>query len=276
MANRDQATKNKLLRRVRAFLVRFRYAARSNRQALQVQQPDPSRPAPLGAETQGNESRRGIRQMLDGWERRIRGIISVGATTSATNMEPEHQEECNFCGENFPLSSLGNLRCEHYICDNCLIEYFQISLDHVWLFPPRCCNRPIHLSLQVAEVLPADLMERFSQRMDDVAAERSEQNPTYCHVPRCSAGITRSNIIGNKAACPKCEALTCANCKEKYHDNGVCTKKGGFQVPEVDDIAAREGWKRCPSCHQMIQRINGCSGMSQLTSSSIKRRDSTC
>lgn len=214
--------------------------------------------------------------MLDGWERRIRGIISVGATTSATNMEPEHQEECNFCGENFPLSSLGNLRCEHYICDNCLIVYFQISLDHVWLFPPRCCNRPIHLSLQVAEVLPADLMERFSQRMDDVAAERSEQNPTYCHVPRCSAGITRSNIIGNKAACPKCEALTCANCKEKYHDNGVCTKKGGFQVPEVDDIAAREGWKRCPSCHQMIQRINGCSGMSQLTSSSIKRRDITC
>lgn len=108
-------------------------------------------------------------------------------------------------------------------------------------------------------MLPADLLRRFLKKTNDVNAEESQKKRTYCHVPRCSAWIRPENISDNMAACPECEALTCANCKEEFHDNGVCTKKGGLEVPEVDNFAAKEGWKRCPSCRQMIERTAGCS-----------------
>lgn len=281
MADRNEATGNNIFERIRASSVRD--AARSNRQALQVQQPSPSQPAPLGAETQEtqeNDSRSGIRQTLDRWERDTQGIISVGATTSATtsamNVETAHQEQCNFCREDFPLSSLGNIRCTHYICDSCLIGFFELSLEDESLFPPRCCGHRIRLRTQDAEMLSADLIERFSRRKEDVDAERVARSRTFCHVPRCSARIWPRFISENMAICPECKALTCTACKEKYHDNGVCTKEGELEVPGVEDLGAINGWQRCPSCRQVIERNEGCTAISQLTIFFIKRCDRMC
>lgn len=274
MANRKETTEKSLREQMRELFVRN--SARSNGQALQTQQPNPSQPAPPGARTQVNESRRGIWQRLYRRERRIQDIKSVGATTSAptsattsattpattsaaTDVEPSNQQECLICGDDFPLSSLESLRCGHYFCDNCLIRSFRFSLDDNSLFPPSCCHQDIPLSPRVTRTLPADLFKLFLEKKNDVNAKEPQQKRTYCHVPRCSAWIRPENIIDNIAPCPECEAFTCANCKEEYHDNGMCTKKGGLQVPEVDDLGEKEGWKRCPSCGQMIQRTAGCS-----------------
>lgn len=271
MANSNEDVQNYLAERMSEPAALATGATRINSQDLG--QPDAARPAPLESTTQGNESNARIPQNLNSSADHFHGSSTVGTTTSAMDVEPTDQEECMACLDKFPLSELENLLCSHYLCDSCLVSMFKVSLTSEELFPPHCCREPILISPRVLGWLPAGLTMRVLDKMAEVEMDRLEHKRTYCHVPRCSTLVPRGHIIGNKAACRDCRALTCIVCKEKYHDDGVCAKKGGFQAPEVEKVAEREGWKRCQSCGQMIERIEGCNRMRQWSSFSMPRYD---
>lgn len=164
-------------------------------------------------------------------------------------------KKCVRCSQTFPSSDLEHVPCGHYFCRECLISRFKYSLAKDKYFPTSCCKQRIPLSLQVIIWLPARIIGRYHDKKEKAEADESEHKRTYCHAPQCSTLLKPENITGNKASCPKCEALTCIVCKEEYHDNGVCTKKGGSQAPEVEGLAVREGWPGCYSCASKIPRF---------------------
>ncbi|KAG6368879.1 hypothetical protein INS49_003097 [Diaporthe citri] len=178
--------------------------------------------------------------------------------TSAALLPLEEERQCVICEDEFLLPEVEPIRCGHFVCYECLIPMFEYSLRANGIFPTRCCGPPLRLTLRVLQTLPGDMIRRYNDKKEEMDADEFEEKRTYCHVPRCSTFLKRRYYIGNGAACPQCAALTCIICKEKYHDHGVCKQKGGLRVSEVEDLAEAEGWKRCRSCRQMIERLEGC------------------
>lgn len=199
-----------------------------------------------------------------------------GSSYSEANLQPENQAMCGRCWEDFPRSTLERLLCGHEYCNDCLKALFEDSINGKIPFPTRCCSYLVPLSLRASQILTADLIKRFHEKREELDADKFKEKSTYCHVPRCSTLLKRRDIVRNMGVCPKCAALTCIVCKEKYHDNGECTQEGGLRVPEIEDLAEREGWRRCHSCRQMIESKGGCLQMRQWSSIFVTRCCSLC
>lgn len=223
--------------------------------------PNSASAALVGSGAQGNESHGGVQQTPNHSEAPRHGSSTVGTIASPIYGRPVHQGKCIVCLCDFPRSRLEHIPCGHDLCAPCLNRLFQCSLDNEDNSLPSCCHQPIPLTHQAMMWLEPVLIRRYHEKKEGVEADQSEHKRTYCHMPRCSTLLNQRHISENKAACPNCAALTYIVCKERYHDNGECTKKGGLRVPELEDLAEREGWRRCTFCGQMIERIAGCPEM---------------
>ncbi|KAK5111178.1 hypothetical protein LTR85_012227 [Meristemomyces frigidus] len=114
---------------------------------------------------------------------------------------------------------------KHEYCRECLSQLFELSMTDESLFPPRCDNEPIPLSL-VRIFLPSDLAKRFEMAYPELSAK----NRVYCNDPKCSAWIPKTAIAEDTdiGTCMKCERTTCAICKAPSH-TGDCPEDTGLQ-----------------------------------------------
>ena len=90
----------------------------------------------------------------------------------------------------------------------------------------------------------------------------------YCVNPYCSHFLNL-DIIGTdkmEYACPKCATLLCLTCQHGAHPNATCEEakqRRGESVEEqqFQELAGREGWRRCGRCGVMVQLSSGCNHM---------------
>ncbi|KJZ69494.1 hypothetical protein HIM_11111 [Hirsutella minnesotensis 3608] len=158
--------------------------------------------------------------------------------------------DCTGCGGKHATSKLSTVPCSHEYCRGCLNTVFNLATLGESLFPPRCCQKPISVDTHL-DVLEPNLVGTFKAK----EIEFGTSDRTYCHHPECSTFVPPQFIGDDIATCVRCLRKTCVLCKEATHDK-ECPKDEATQ--EVLEIAKRNGWQRCSSCHRLVELRQGC------------------
>ena len=160
--------------------------------------------------------------------------------------------ECTACMDLRPESETTQLRsCNHILCRGCVIFLFEHAVKVREM--AKCCNRALQ-QIEIRNFLPADVLRDYIAVLNEIKA--GKQVPCY----GCE-----ENLPENKGAddeyrvCTACKTETCTICKETKHD-GFCGGAGDHDK-QTEELAEREGWKRCPVCKIMISRTDGCNHM---------------
>ncbi|KAI1617538.1 hypothetical protein EDD36DRAFT_4065 [Exophiala viscosa] len=172
---------------------------------------------------------------------------------------------CHICPD--PPATLISLLCGHAFCRKCLNRLFKEGTANRRSFPPKCCPWSSIRLTAVQMYLDDDVLHRYN----DVHDEFSDLDPVYCANKHCSSYIRQSRTNhqhGRSMMCGSCGTYTCVDCKqprdEHVNHNGLLKCKRPEQLMSTADseLAYLQGWKQCPRCKNLIERIEGCNRVS--------------
>lgn len=132
-------------------------------------------------------------------------------------------------------------------------------------FPPKCCGKPLRISVW-GSMLTTDILSRYKE----VEAEFSANRPLYCSRKTCSEFIPDECDLGEDEAgeCPKCRTVTCKRCRQGLNDHGKWYPSDYRECPAEEaeltalyNLGNEKRWKQCPTCMNMVERIDGCNHM---------------
>lgn len=169
---------------------------------------------------------------------------------SRQNSSNTSSRKCTACGLGKPLFDTYQAPCEHFYCQECIQNLFELSAIDETLFPPRCCR--MEIPLQSAKIYLSSVVV---QTFEEKSIEFQTLDRTYCAQPTCSSFIAPTNITGEHATCPKCGTHTCTICKDNAH-GGDCPQDSATQ--QVLETAGEHGWQRCYNCRSLVELDYGC------------------
>lgn len=175
-----------------------------------------------------------------------RGFQAVRNPKTATNGLADGGE-CVICTDSFPKTQLVR-PCEHFYCRGCLAELFQRAIKDKQ--QPHCCKRILPLNL-VSRQLGAAFVKQYHL----FELEITDPNPLYCSNRKCGAFVPPQNIHGDIGVCT-CKGRTCRHCRAREHPNSLCAEDEDTQ--KVEAIGKKKGWKHCPKCGHLIEKMAGC------------------
>ena len=190
--------------------------------------------------------------------------ISYKKTTDATSVNaPEiaPQSElvtiCAACRDGKAETDLMIATCGDYYCKECITRLFDQATVEESLYPPRCCHKPIPLSV-ARPFIGEELAVKFERK----ATEFDTPERTYCYASECSAFIIPGHIDGDKAICAECDRVTCKVCKSAAHEND-CPEDPALEG--VMAVVAAEGYQQCPQCKRLVELVFGCNHITYVT-----------
>ncbi|KAI8964427.1 hypothetical protein F5Y11DRAFT_355676 [Daldinia sp. FL1419] len=152
------------------------------------------------------------------------------------------------------------LECHHGHCRKCISANVQKALESRPFAPAKCCHAITDDILEAALGNIDDTLNFYRQKMREMANPGSN---LYCHDRDCGRFIPKENYTKRVGTCG-CGKKTCKTCGEKAHF-GPCSQtnmdKTRHEEEQVYQLAQREGWKRCPNCRSIVQKIEGCDHM---------------
>ncbi|KPI45146.1 uncharacterized protein AB675_2845 [Cyphellophora attinorum] len=170
----------------------------------------------------------------------------------------EANEACPACTVEFdPDEPTVFLNCGDRWCVDCLNDNYRAALKNRKDFPPQCCDIPLdHESIQ--DFLDEGVLIELATKID----EYKDADPVYCQTPKCTGGyIPKSRIKGQWAGCQVCSQSTCVECKGPASEH-LAPQIHPKPLTKLDqELAAKEGWKVCPGCGNMVERSEGCNFM---------------
>ena len=176
---------------------------------------------------------------------------------------------CPICGESFRVDHGITLDCDHRYCRTCLTMTVEYSVadgkvSEEELSCPECMN-PI-ATMILKELLSRDDFKKLEKfRMRNYRPE--EANTVFFKCPGNDCEYIA--ILGEEdeiVRCPVCKVNYCPKCRRVPHFKKTCEEYDKEQKDkEVDDefkIAAKAlGFKTCPHCKAMCEKISGCKFM---------------
>jgi len=160
---------------------------------------------------------------------------------------------CVICMDDFVSYYLAGVMCGHRICSPCISEMFKGAITNESRYPPRCC---VPISLETA---PSFLNWEIAKQFEEKKVEWDTENRTYCSNEECGAFVRPRNIHGTLAYCSRCQRVTCTNCKRVGHGDRPCVDDEGVQ--QALQLINQNNWRRCSSCRNGVERIDGCNHM---------------
>lgn len=160
------------------------------------------------------------------------------------------KKSCVACLDNVSVKDIIKAPCSHEYCKTCLERLYKDALKDESLFPPRCCRRPIPLSVACKVLDPQTIL-----KIDRKTIELATVDRTYCSTSTCQQFILPHFIHGNVSECPDCDTLTCVGCNKNTHQ-GNC--KEAINLPEFLQVATDSGWQRCFKCRSFVELNTGC------------------
>ncbi|KIW22970.1 uncharacterized protein PV07_11210 [Cladophialophora immunda] len=154
------------------------------------------------------------------------------------------------------------LDCGHCYCRTCLNQLVSAGTANRISWPPKCCYAQLPMDIGSIQ---QHLDEAVWSRYLSVHEEYSAPNPVYCSNKFCSRYIPSSQT-GNKEKfllCSNCGAETCVECKQGRADHVGAEGDPCKSLEDLMDVRDRtlarsKQWKQCPSCKNLVERIDGC------------------
>lgn len=171
---------------------------------------------------------------------------------------------CTACMEDFKLDDLVNLVCACRYCIPCLNAAFRAGCATVASFPPKCCGKPLRISVW-GTMLEDDILERYKE----IEAEFSTNRPLYCAFQKCSGFIPESEHLDahDVGVCNRCKNSTCKRCRYLMDDHPCWDVERRICPADDPNLTAlyalgnEKKWKQCPTCLNMVERTEGCNHM---------------
>lgn len=180
--------------------------------------------------------------------------------------------ECPICLDPVKPSQIVELTsCGCKYCKTCIAEALTAGLMPN-TFPARCCGRRLRL-IALEKHITKPLARRYRSKEEEVQS----QDPAYCANVSCGQFLTNETFDqtakealepGGRAGfatCGICKMKTCLRreCKRlKVEHLGVlaiCPE--ALQDEELKRLANSRGWKRCPRCLALTEKLTGCDRM---------------
>jgi hypothetical protein len=148
-----------------------------------------------------------------------------------------------------------SLECQHKYCVTCFSKLVETAVRVEDLFPPKCCLTKIPLEVILSHLTP-DMKKQYRRKAEEYAVAVS--NRWYCPSASCGAWIPLSKIKRRLTVqkCHRCRISICSLCRGKAHKNGECPQETGLR--ETLEEAEVQGWRRCYSCHAVVELTRGC------------------
>lgn len=161
--------------------------------------------------------------------------------------------ECPVCLEYVRRERMTQVdTCGCRYCGSCIKHTFMAALDKT-SFPARCCGRMLDVDV-FQNTLPARIVRKYRKMVD----EHSDSSPLYCAASTCREFISSTVLRGKFGSCASCHTQTCRECNKLKADHIGCYSICAAGEAELDELAREEGWKRCPKCAVMIEKLSGC------------------
>ncbi|KAJ7538665.1 hypothetical protein O6H91_11G058500 [Diphasiastrum complanatum] len=154
--------------------------------------------------------------------------------------------------------------CGHSFCRSCLVDQISSLIHHREGFPLACtyeeCGQPF-LMADVEALLSNEQQEELQRASLSVFVVASRGSYKFCSTPDCPV-VYRASSSGQLFTCPACSVRLCTSCHVEYHEGLSCELYRTYrQDPDTSLQAWRDGKedvKDCPSCHCVIEKIEGC------------------
>ncbi|KAI9672152.1 MAG: hypothetical protein M1831_001965 [Alyxoria varia] len=180
---------------------------------------------------------------------------------------------CNLCWD--PMTEFYRPACQHMYCHMCLVAMVKdsVSADSS-RFPLKCCNQEVDDFASVFDKKDSSALVTlhflYSLKMVEYSTPAFERR--YCGKASCGSFIPtktpKNRVSPNKevVSCPICFSWNCVECGKLWHhcDASPKCEKPAVLIDEEEalfQLAATQGWKRCPQCGSMIDRVDGCPQM---------------
>jgi len=189
---------------------------------------------------------------------------SPSASTSNQALDPPSLVPCRICIDDIPDNEAIPIPyCNHTFCKDCLSTYVTGKLKE-GRYPIHCpcCTMEdrtdVHVTEGVLEEL--DLSEEILERL--VEAQLSTHAISLSCI-RCKQtmrvdreGYQTLNII--MCPLPGCNHRWCKSCRKEV---GSCDTGHRCRNWRLDGLAWTKGWRSCPGCGVVVERVSGCNHM---------------
>ncbi|KAK8122593.1 hypothetical protein PG984_011263 [Apiospora sp. TS-2023a] len=160
------------------------------------------------------------------------------------------------------------LSCGHVYYWLCFARHVKSALSSLPFKPVGCCGKDpvppstIWLVQGGAKEDGFTLSDAEVNKYIVLNDEYTSNLPrVYCYKHECNAYIPAEDRTETFGWCWDCEVKTCLTCRKAAHD-GACDEELLKKSREADEklfrLAEEKGWKKCPACHAMIERLDGC------------------
>jgi hypothetical protein len=164
---------------------------------------------------------------------------------------------CHVCfGESLSGFRLG---CTHEYCVSCMLQTMKAAMSDTSRLPLRCCEVLIDVTCAIM-LLEQKEADQFLAK----AAEMEAKNKMFC--PTCNQFINLDLVDSSDSTVLTCicGVQLCVSCRTAKHPGFTCPEnmsavRGSDELVLL--LADDKGWKQCPGCLMMIERISGCNHM---------------
>jgi ariadne-1 len=181
------------------------------------------------------------------------------------------EDICPICYTDIEKESAFSLKCNHYICKECYIEYIN---DKLLSEPINILNTPCPLSgcnlYLTRTIFKKCITERSMQRIFAKSVVRNftvtNKEIKSCPNPRCNISVRVQDSIAKEIKC-KCGTVFCFSCLEESHLPCDCEMAKQWREFTKDKGSGedfqwiKDNTKKCPKCSTPIEKNQGCNHM---------------
>lgn len=167
----------------------------------------------------------------------------------------DHYKQCNIC---YFLKFKDEFKtldpCSHYFCTGCLkssskAHLISKNIDSII----KCPECSVNISpKQYDDLFPKEVVEQ-------IVAFNLEVKNDFLNCYKCKNHFICIEKL-RKQRCNQCEAMTCLNCQEMYHEEDFDCKEKFIQerIKEVIGLADENGVTQCPGCRTPYIKNHEC------------------
>eukprot|EP00933_Yihiella_yeosuensis_P047056 TRINITY_DN42725_c0_g1_i1.p1 TRINITY_DN42725_c0_g1~~TRINITY_DN42725_c0_g1_i1.p1 ORF type:complete len:345 (+),score=50.47 TRINITY_DN42725_c0_g1_i1:92-1126(+) len=229
-------------------------------------------PHPISPSNPGSKNRTKIPSTDSGLARQLQEEYTI----EVEKKEAKERFTCQICFAEMKLDRGVNLDCGHVTCVECFGGYLGVKIrekcvtEQELICPMPKCGCPV-TEFQVQGAVERKLWDRFlASRAELYKPDAKDETRIACPCGEtfivCGAPPHSSFV-----KCPGCKEQVCLKCQER-HVGVSCAdywrrrKENDTSQRLFDELAAQQGWRKCPECQAPCEKTSGCNYMTCASS----------